>query len=217
MASTFKIEQEQAKGTVSLENAYSLKAQGIKLILNASSTTAGGSINVKAGGEYGHELLTAAVSHDTKKGSELSVTTGAASCNFWAGLKAVHLNGLNKADSQILVAYTVPLHVTASSSLDLSKKEISVFSQVNSSFSAAANFSVAPNKDNSVSSVAKVGFINTVNSDSSYRAIVSSAGDVALNYKQKLTASTTLCLGTKLSLAAISSPAAITAGVSISL
>jgi hypothetical protein len=209
VASTFKIEQEQAKGTVSLENAYSLKAQGIKLILNASMPSAGGSVTFKAGGEYGHELLTASATHDTNKGkSEVAVTTGAASCNFWAGLKAVHIGGVDMAESQILVAYTGPLHVTASSSLDRSKKEVSVFSQVNSTFSAAASYNF---------SEAKVGFINTVNSDSSYRAIVSSAGSVALNYKQKLTASTTLCLGTKLSLASITAPAAITAGVSISL
>jgi hypothetical protein len=57
--------------------------------------------------------------------------------------------------------------------------------------------------------------VSTVNSDSSYRAVVSSEGSVALNYKQKLTAATTLCLGTKLSLSSLSTPAAVTAGFSI--
>jgi len=221
VASTFKIEEEKGKdGSMTLENAYSLKAQGIKLTLNASQPTAGsGSTTFKAGGEYSHELVTLAASHDTKMDksgktkTEVALTTGAASCNFWAGLKTVLAGGLSKADSQVMVAYTGPLHVTATSSLDLTKKEISVFSQVNSNFSAACNFSSSAKDGN----VAKVGFINTVNSDSSYRAIVSSAGDVALNYKQKLTASTTLCLGTKLGLANIGTPAAITAGISISL
>ena len=85
--------------------------------------------------------------------------------------------------------------------------------QVNDKFAAAANYSINAKKEN----VAKVGFISTVSSDSSYRAIVSSEGSVALNYKQKLTASSTLCLGTKLSLASLSTPAAVTAGLSISL
>ncbi len=218
VASNFKIEAESGKGTATLENAYNLKAQGIKLTFNASQPTTGsGSLTIKAGGEYSHELLTASATHDTKKNqSEVALTTGASSCNFWAGVKAVLAGGLSKSDSQLLVAYTGPLHVTASTSLDLSKKDLSVFNQVNGSFSAAAHYSTTQ-KDGKTENIAKVGFINTVNSDSSYRAIVSSAGDVALNYKQKLTASTTLCLGTKLSLASISSPAAITAGISINL
>ncbi len=219
VASNFKVEASSAdKGTATLENTYSLKAQGIKLIFNATQPTAGGgALTFKAGGEYSHELVTASATHDSSKGqTEVALTTGATSCNFWAGLKAVVKGQLSKGDSQLLVAYTGPLAVTASSSLDLSKKEISVFSQVNSSFSAAANFSTSP-KDGKTVNVAKVGFINNVNSDSSYRAIVSSAGTVALNYKQKLTASTTLCLGTTLNLGSISTPTAVTAGISISL
>ena len=226
VASNFKVEAASAdKGSATLENTYSLKAQGIKLIFNATQPTAGdGALTFKAGGEYSHELVTASATHDSSKGlTEVALTTGATSCNFWAGLKAVvngeskeGQKGLSKGDSQLLVAYTGPLAVTASSSLDLSKKEISVFSQVNSSFSAAANFSTSP-KDGKTVNVAKVGFINNVNSDSSYRAIVSSAGNVALNYKQKLTASTTLCLGTTLNLGSISTPTAVTAGISISL
>jgi hypothetical protein len=220
VASNLKIEAEgPSKGSLTLENTYSLKAQGIKLNLNAKQQTAGGgSLTVKAGGEYGHDLLTVAASHDTKDSkSEIALTTGATSCNFWAGLKTVLSGGgVNQTDSQILVAYTGPMQVTATSSLDRSKKEISVFNQVNSSFSAAASYSTTAVKEET-KNVAKIGFINTVNADSSYRAVVSSAGDVALSYKQKLTAGTTLCLGTKLGLSSLSTPAAITAGITISL
>lgn len=220
VASNLKIEAEGAsKGNLTLENTYSLKAQGIKLSLNAKQPTAGGgSLTLKAGAEYGHDLLTLSATHDTKDSkSEVAVTTGATSCNFWAGLKTVLVGGgLNKTDSQVLVSYTGPVQVTATSSLDLSKKEISVFNQVNSSFSAAASYSTVAAKED-VKNVAKIGFINSLNADSSYRAVVSSACDVALSYKQKLTAGTTLCLGTKLGLSSLSTPAAITAGITISL
>ena len=224
VSSNLKFEvKEGGKGTVTLENAYSLKAQGIKATLDASQPTAGdGSLAFKLGADYSHDLVTVSAKHDQdKKQSEIAVTTGASSCNFWAGLKAVVKGGLKNDDSQLLVAYTGPIQVTATSSLDRSKMEVSVFSQVNDKFSAAASYSVAVVKDGdkkgSKANVAKVGFVNTLNSESSYRAIVSSEGSVALNYKQKLTAATTLCLGTKLSLASLSTPAAVTAGLSISL
>jgi hypothetical protein len=220
VASNLKIEAQGAsKGSLTLENTYSLKAQGIKLSLNAKQPTAGGgSLTLKAGGEYGHELLTLAASYDTKDSkAEVALTTGATSCNFWAGLKTVLVGGsLSKSDSQALVSYTGPVQVNVTSSLDLSKKEISVFNQVNSSFSAAASYTTEATKGD-VTNVAKIGFINSLNADSSYRAVVSSAGDVALTYKQKLTAGTTLCLGTKLGLSSLSTPAAITAGITISL
>jgi hypothetical protein len=223
VASTLKIEDAGKGGnggTLTLENVYSLKAQGIKLIVNASQPTAGGNATFKAGCEYGHELLTLSATHDTKgKKTEVAATTGAASCNFWAGLKATFTGGaLKKSDSQAMVAYTGPYHVTALSSLDFSKREISVFGQVNSNFSVAASHSVAPGKESSPPvTVHKLGFVNSINSDSSYRCVVSSKGDVALNYKQKLTAGTSLCLGTKLDLASLTAPAAITAALSINL
>jgi hypothetical protein len=221
VASNLKIEATgSGSGTVTLENAYSLKAQGIKLNFNATQPTAGGgNLAIKAAGEYTHDFIAANANLDQNKSqSEIAFTTGAHSCNFWAGVKGIFKTGagLNKTDSQVMVAYTGPLQVTATSSLDLSKKEISVFSQVNSQFSAACNYSTSV-KNGKTENVAKVGFINTINGDSSYRAVVSSAGDVALNYKQKLTASTTLCLGTKLGLGSLSTPAAVTAGITISL
>jgi hypothetical protein len=220
VASTLKIEEETKKegrvSTLTLENAYSLKAQGIKLIVNASQPTTAGSATMKVGGEYGHELLTLSATHDTKgQKTEVAATTGAASCNFWAGLKATFTGAaLSRPDSQAMVAYTGPYHVTALSSLDFTKKSISVFGQVNSNFSVAASHSVDPEKEGTTSTL---GFVNSINSDSSYRCVVSSKGDVTLNYRQKLTAGTSLCLGTKLGLASLTTPAAITAALSINL
>ena len=107
VSSNLKFEAEGAgKGSVTLENAYSLKAQGIKATLDACQPTAGGgSLTFKLGADYSHELVTVSAKHDQKKGeSEIAITTGATSCLFWAGLKAVVKGGVQNDKSTLLVA-----------------------------------------------------------------------------------------------------------------